>query len=257
MPLLTGFAFGGGIGKATYTSQSGGTVDTSSRAGKTIVKFTGSGSVTIGSAGYCEVLIIGGGGAGGWGGGSAGGGAGAMYYNASHLVTSGTLTVTVGSGGAWSSNIYAPSYPGGSSALGTFLVPGGGNGGGAGSAPGSSGGSGGASFANTTYTIHGGLALNPAWGNNGGTGIAGYTNYAGGGGGAGSVGSDASTSSGPISGGSGLANSITGTSVTYAAGGAGSASSATAGATNTGGGGSGSNTGSGVGGSGYVVVVFG
>ena len=67
----------GGIGKATYTATTGSpTIDTSSRAGKTIIKYTGSGSITIGGiGGTCEVLVVGGGGATATGG---GGGAGAV-----------------------------------------------------------------------------------------------------------------------------------------------------------------------------------
>jgi hypothetical protein len=95
MPLFTPIG-GGGIGKATVTATTGSpTVDTSSRAGKTIYKFTGSGSITVGTAGTCEILVIGGGG----GGARGGGGAGGFSYNASALLPSGTLTVTVGGGG--------------------------------------------------------------------------------------------------------------------------------------------------------------
>ena len=54
----------GGIGKATVTGTTGSpTVDSSTRAGKTIYKFTGSGSITIGTAGTAELLVVGGGGA--------------------------------------------------------------------------------------------------------------------------------------------------------------------------------------------------
>ena len=103
MPLLTGFAFGaGGLSKATYTATTGSpTIDTSTRAGKTIIKYTGSGSITIGTAGTCEVLVIGGGGSGGSGGAQGGGGgAGGYYYDTAALLQSGTLTVTIGGGAA-------------------------------------------------------------------------------------------------------------------------------------------------------------
>ena len=67
----------GGIGKATATASTGSpTIDSATRAGKTIYKFTGSGSITIGTAGTCEVLVVGGGGGGGCQGGAGGGGAG-------------------------------------------------------------------------------------------------------------------------------------------------------------------------------------
>ena len=136
-PLLTGFPFGGsGIGKATYTATTGSpTVDTSSRAGKTIYKFTGSGSITVGTAGYAEVLVIGGGGGGGNGyynnaacaGG--GGGAGGYYYKTSQFLPAGTLTVTVGAGGGLTG--YENSLAGNNgsdSAIGSLVSPGGGGG---------------------------------------------------------------------------------------------------------------------------------
>jgi hypothetical protein len=53
------------IGKATVTASTGSpTIDSATRAGKTIYKFTGSGTITVGAAGYAEILVIGGGGAG-------------------------------------------------------------------------------------------------------------------------------------------------------------------------------------------------
>ena len=63
-PLFTPVSLGG-IGKATVTATTGSpTIDSASRAGKTIYKFTGSGSITVGTAGTCEILVIGGGGGG-------------------------------------------------------------------------------------------------------------------------------------------------------------------------------------------------
>ena len=103
MPLFSPVS-AGGIGKATVTASTNATVDTSSRAGKTIYKFTSSGDITIGTAGTCELLLIGGGGGGGsnsaYGGAGGGGGGGGLLYNTSALVPAGTLTVTVGAGGA-------------------------------------------------------------------------------------------------------------------------------------------------------------
>ena len=62
----------GGIPKATYTATTGSpTIDTASRAGKTIIKYTGSGSITVGTAGTCEVLVVAGGGGGVTSGGSS------------------------------------------------------------------------------------------------------------------------------------------------------------------------------------------
>jgi hypothetical protein len=97
MPLMN-LVSAGGIGKATVTGTTGSpSVDSSTRPGKTIYNFTGSGTITVGTAGTCEVLIIGGGGGAGWYGG--GGGGGGLVYNTSVLLPSGTITVTVGAGG--------------------------------------------------------------------------------------------------------------------------------------------------------------
>ena len=87
---------------ATVTGTTGSpTIDSSTRAGKTIYKFTGSGSITVGTAGYAEVLCVAGGGGGAGGGGAGGGGAGAggYQYTTTQLLNAGTLTVTVGAGG--------------------------------------------------------------------------------------------------------------------------------------------------------------
>jgi hypothetical protein len=63
MPLMN--LVGGGAPKATVTGTTGSpNIDSSTRAGKTIYRFTGSGSITVGVGGTCEVLVIGGGGAG-------------------------------------------------------------------------------------------------------------------------------------------------------------------------------------------------
>ena len=131
MPLFSPVG-GGGIGKATVTGTTGSpTVDTTSRPGKTIYIFNGSGSVTVGTAGTCELLVIGGGGSGGHGG---GGGAGGYNLDTAAILPSGTLTVTVGGGGAGVTGT-SPSTPvigndGNASRLGNFIAIGGGAGGG-------------------------------------------------------------------------------------------------------------------------------
>jgi hypothetical protein len=232
-----------GIGKATITATTGSpTVDTTSRAGKTIYKFTGSGSITVGTAGNAEILLIGGGGGGG--GNSVpcgGGGGGGFVYKSSVYLPAGTLTVTVGAGGVgtWDSGNYrADVKSGGASSVGDYVALGGGGGGtniSNGARVGHNGGSGGGG-ANGT----GGSAL-LGQGNNGVS--------TGGGGGAGAAGSG-------TSGGAGLASSITGTSVTYARGGTSGGTSN--GAANTGNGADGSYDATAyTGGSGYVVVVTG
>lgn len=262
MPLFTPIG-GGGIGKATVTGTTGSpTVDTTSRPGKTIYKFTGTGSITLGTPGYCEVLVIAGGGASGLSaasdfganGYSAGGGAGGLVYSTTQFLPAGTHTVTVGAGAA-GDNEYTSSRDGSPSRIGSYVIAlGGGSGGGrswtVGYAFPHSGGSGGGNG----YYGGSGLGLF-GQGNNGGGGGA----SAGGGGGAGAAGVGGA-------GGAGLSVSITGTAVTYAGGGApyngtagsgGGGASDSAATANTGGGGGGGWNGSKSGGSGYVVVVIG
>jgi len=97
-----------GIPKATVNATTGSpTTNNNARAGKTVYQFNGSGSITIGTAGTAEVLVLGGGGGGGQrsGGfnGGGGGGAGALIHNTSALLPEGTHTIVVG-GGAGETN---------------------------------------------------------------------------------------------------------------------------------------------------------
>jgi hypothetical protein len=236
---------GGGLGKAAVTSTTGSpTVDTSSRAGKTIYKFTGSGSITVGTAGTCEILVLGGGGPNHYepidGSKGGRGGAGGYIYNTSAILPAGTLTVTVGSGSGFGNN-----YAGTASRLGDFYAAGGGQGGSnynsrvQGGGVGGSGGGGGPGTGST-----GGGAGIAGQGFNGGNG-ANSGQIRGGGGGAGGAASGAT-------GGVGATNNITGTSTTYGIGG-GSSSRSLA---NSGDGGNadGANA---SGQSGFVVVVIG
>lgn len=250
----------GGIGKATVTGTTGSpTIDSVTRAGKTIYKFTGSGTITVGTAGTAEILLIGGGG--GAGAGNQGAGAGGYVYESSAFLPAGTLTVTVGAGGTSGFDSGSPSggsnpRNGSPTRVGRYVALGGGAAGYPASnlsRVGYDGGSGGGG-ADNFYA--GGSAL-LGQGNNG------SNYYAGGGAGA------AGTANG--TGGAGQANSITGTSVTYAGGGGGASqpggaggggnagSQGTNGGTNLGGGAGGSFTAANFafGGSGYVVVVIG
>lgn len=244
-PLLTGFPFAaGGIGKATITATTGSpTIDTSSRPGKTIYNFTGSGSITVGTAGTCEVLVIGGGGGKGHGG---SGGAGGLVYSVTSFLAAGTQTVTVGAGGGGSPLDGGFSgYPGASSGIGRPSTDGstwqgivgiGGGGGGTRTSGeiGQNGGSGGGGNS-------GGGTGQLTQGNDG----AGSNGAGGGAGGAG----------GATTGGVGLSVSITGSAVTYAVGG--SRATAANGAANTGNGGTGLQDAGGAGGSGRIVIVIG
>ena len=264
----------GGLTKATVTGTTGSpTIDSATRAGKTIYKFTGSGSITIGTAGTCEVLVVGGGGYGSTGGfsaatwGGGGGGGGGVVYFSSVSLNSGSNTVTIGAGGTFTSGLV-----GSLSSIGYNLASI------VGVYSGSGQGNTGAQFGNIPNPVITAIA---GQGNNGGVGVAGasgtlFGGSGGGGGGSAVGGSAVGTVSG--NGGAGFSSSITGTSVAYAGGGGGGAVSGgtagtggtggggaggvtgTAGTANTGGGGGGGNSGNGQGsngGSGIVIVVIG
>lgn len=296
MPFFTPVG-GGGLPKATVTGTTGSpVVDTSSRAGKTIYKFTGSGSITVGTAGTCEVLVVGGGGSPGVRRGGAGGGGGYLYKTDAFL-SAGTLTVTVGAGGALSSptSSYSDRNPsrGNHSQVAGYVAIGGGEGGpieqsnplhGAGGSGGSGGGAGLPSQSGGNFL--GGVAMVTGQGFNAGTSFAHnsapFWQISSGGGGAG--GASQNASSGSANGGPGATNSITGSSVAYAGGGGGggyngaflassggtggggnasvtSGVNGSNGTANTGGGGGGyynySGGEPGTGGSGVVIVVIG
>lgn len=90
--------------------------------------FTASGSFTVTSGGYVEVLVVAGGGAGGSNNVSAtstasgGGGAGGLIYDQSYAVTPQTIAVTVGSGGLITDTV------GQNSVFGSLIALGGGRG---------------------------------------------------------------------------------------------------------------------------------
>ena len=209
-------------------------------------EFTASGSLTLDRGGFADVLVVGGGGGGGIApsAGGAGGGAGAHLYATDAYLPAGSLTVTIGAGGAAYTSVQGEGRlgnNGGASSIGNYYAPGGG---GAGtktvagsdrllrySHAGLNGGSGGgAGGFETGSTAAAGLGI--ALGNDGGTGAS---QAGGGGGGAGAQGSSASSGAGG-NGGAGSANSITGSSVTRAGGGGGHGST-TRGSGGTGGGG--------------------
>lgn len=245
----------GGVGKATVNGTTGSpTVNTNARPGKTIYEFNGSGSITIGTAGYAEIAVIGGGGSGlaqtfGFYSSSislapGGGGGGGVYQDTEYFFNSGSKSITVGSGGAnagtylfnqsTGGSIFAGySYPGNASAIGNILVPGGGvaiSGNNWGVSYDAFGGyatwkvvSGGGyhnAIGSRPYTIGNGLFLGAgALGGiqNGGTGRG-----AGGGGGGPSAGGGGGASNNSTgNGGSGTTVNITGSSVVYGGGGGG------------------------------------
>jgi len=244
--------------------------------------FTSSGTLTVDEAGFADVLVVGGGGAGGAVT-AGGGGAGGHLYVTNAYLPAGSLTVTVGAGGASVSrgaeNAARSGNNGNPSRLNDYISPGGGGGAGSprntGGTPyqhnGFNGGSGGGgSSKGSGSNSSGGAGLSGLGSNGGGSSSGG----AGGGGGANAAGGTTSTNAGG-NGGDGLANSITGSAVTRAGGGGGvgvagtaqgtggtggggaaaETSNAVSGTANTGGGGGGTSTAtSGSGGSGVVIV---
>jgi hypothetical protein len=203
-----------------------------------------------------EVLVVGGGGAGGAAhdnGAAGGGGAGFVYANSNESIT-GTIAVTVGSGGTGTTRVSGAASPngnpGGNSVFGSITARGGGGGFGSyeswvGSCP--------------TFTTpeKGGTAATSSQAATGGQDGCFNRNGFGGGG-------QSSTTN--QSGGAGLANSITGSSVTYGTGGSGGTDntnvSPTAQASGTGNGGTGAaatsstNRTGGAGGSGIVILRY-
>jgi len=198
-----------------------------------------------------DFLVIGGGAGGGCRTGG-GGGAGGYITSTQGSVAIGTvITVTVGDGGAGSTDQNSRANNGSTSSISgsglTTITSAGGGGGGSHGQPsvssGASGGSGGGGSDNGTTSGGAGNtpSVSPSQGNTGGNGIdTGDANDGGGGGGgAGAVGGNASTNQGGT-GGNGSASSITGSSVTRAGGGGGGAAdSGTGGSGGTGGGGAG------------------
>ena len=243
---------GGGIPKASYSSSTGSpSVDTTTRPGKTVVYWTGHGTVVVGQGGTVEILVYAGGGSGGGDNGGGGGGGGHLY-EASAYLAAGTHTVKVGAGGA---TTQYQGLAGNGSRLGPYYALGGGGGGSNIQTYVISGGTGGSGGGSTRASTAGGLGMD-GQGNDGGVGAA---TLGGGGGGAGGAGGAGATTANA---GAGLANSITGASVTRCAGGDGDRNNNTAtnGGANTGNGGKGTDGGginTGTGGSGGVILVFG
>jgi len=214
----------------------------------TFTSFTSSGTFAVpaGTTSLDEVLVVGGGGGGGGGhngcsSGGAGGAGGLIFQPAYPVTPGGTLTVTIGNGGAagdgevdgtngQNSVFGAPGDPG-KHPTGDVLTAQGGGGGGARAGAGLNGGSGGGGSGHYPGAGGGGGGQQSTqsgdsgaygFGNNGGAGVV--SDSAGGGGGAGAVGAGGNTTRGQ--GGIGKAYTIADgtTSVYYAGGGGGGAS---------------------------------
>ena len=261
--------FASGIGAAVFSDTATGTY-----AGFAYKTYSsGSGTLTVTTAGFADIVVCGGGGGGG---NSGAGGAGGVLISTSVYLPAGTLTVIVGAGGAMATagvtsridSFYA--VGGGPCTLSQFGV-GGGSGGGGGSLAGA-GGTGVSGQGNAGGTSTGTPEAGSGGGGAGGAGVAGSGTGAGsigGNGGAGTTTSIAGTaptgaySAGAYALGGGGAGGGRGTGGTGGSGGGGNGAAGintadgTDGAVNKGGGGGStyaSNTRGRQGGSGLVIV---
>ncbi len=268
-------------------SATGGTATTS--GGYKIHAFTSSGTFTVISGGYMDILIVAGGGGGGGGANSGGGGAGGVLLARDLSIGDGSYNIVVGDGGTAP---YTNGTNGSSSSFDAYSANGGG-GGGEYRTNGLTGGNGGGAGADDRSTTRygGGVTAGSTpsgftkYGYSGGGGINGTSNNnraGGGGGGAGGAGGQANGST-PGSGGAGIDLSATfgttlGESGYFASGGHGQSrlnpagiyagpvgggggnGSSRAGLPNTGGGGHGGymddSTNTGEGGSGIVIIRY-
>lgn len=234
--------FASGVGAAVYSDANTGTY-----TGYAYKTYTASGTLTITTAGFADIYLVGGGGAGGYNVGGGGGGGGVVAITNAYL-PAGPLTVTIGAGGSASGNTPNSGLP---SRIGSYFAPGSGAGGGTSSLNGDNGkngasGGGGQKTSGTGGSGDAGTTI----GNNGGTGSA---STAGGGGGGGSaVGAVGSGTTGGA-GGAGTGTTIAGTTPTgayvagtfTAGGGGGGGGTGSAGAAGAGGGGAGATAGAG------------
>jgi len=254
----------------------------------TVEFYDGNDWVGLSTSFQVEYLIVAGGGGGGTGFGAgnsgAGGGGAGGYRNSYASETSGgsavteakltlssgaSIDITVGAGGASSSD-------GNSSFIGEIFAFGGGGGGNYPSNAGRLGGSGGGGAGSTTTPGGAGVGLFKN-GRDGGVGrVSASLPAAGGGGGAGVVGVSSTADNVAGAGGAGLSSSITGSSVARGGGGGGGSWNSNNGAGGTGGGGNGrnnatgdagtintgggggggNNSGGGAGGSGVVIIRY-
>ena len=150
----------------TVSSSTGATVTTASPYA--YYTFNGSGSITFGTSGSIDCLLVAGGGGGGWDVGG-GGGAGGLIYN-TYAIAASTLTVTIGAGGTGAASGVVASNGSNTAVSGsgftTLSALGGGGGGSWSGIGGAAGGSGGGGTSNTTSVAAG----TAGQGNNGGAG---------------------------------------------------------------------------------------
>ena len=230
--ICVGGAVSSGISANVNPPCTGGTVTTS--GGYRTHVFTSSGTFIAPSNfnGSVQALVVaGGGGAGSDMGG--GGGGGGVIYNPDLTLTSGTISVQVGNGGAGApAGVGQPAGSNGGNSVFSQLTAIGGGGGGSeysnANSPAKSGGSGGGASACNSNAGSG------TAGQGFGGSASGGCYYPGGGGGAGGAGSNS-----PATGGPGVVNSILGTAYYWGGGGGGSGYSGSGGNGGIGGGGGG------------------
>ena len=268
--------FASGVGAAVYSDANTGTY-----TGFAYKTFTASGTLTVTTAGFADIVAV----AGGAGGGGTsanqggGGGAGGVLQVTNAYLPVGTLTITIGAGGVPSAaNGQQMSYNGNATRISDYYAIGGGcadsNTTASTSYQGNTGGSGGGG----TGGGAGGTGMT-GQGNTGGASVG--VNNGGGGGGGGGVGGDGAGTTGgaggtgvnitiagttptgayvagnyTVGGGGGGAGAATGGTATFGGGGGGAAGGAgTTGTANKGGGGGGGGAANGgTGGSGIVIV---
>ena len=233
--------FSSGVGAANFSDAATGTY-----SGFKYLTFTASGTITVTTAGFADIVVCGGGGGGADSGG--GGGAGGVLQITNAYLPVGTLTVTVGAGGAGGA-MSSNNASGQASRIGQMYSMGGGTPRDRSTASANSQNGSGAGGSYGSYAGSSGIA---GLGNNGGTGgtNTGAPYSSGGGGGAGAVGANVATNGTGGAGGAGTTTSIAGTtpSGAYVAGnyslggGGGGMGSNAGGAGGSGGGGAGSHT---------------
>ena len=240
---------------------SGGTITTWSTY--TVHEFKSSGTFTLSDdLMMVDVLVVGGGGGGGAvfstpGGG--GGGAGGYIYTEDFAMSAGAQTITIGTGGAGSTDADTKGANGVDTTVGSLLTAKGGGGGGiyGGSSdnkPGADGGSGGGGSwtpgpgGSETQTGQAGTSGSDGFGNDGGSGHNQSGQGGAGGGGAGAAGQDMHSSGEPGAGGVGKSTTMVDNTTMFFAGGGGGGegyqSSSGAAGGNGGGGAGGTETGS-------------
>ena len=118
--------FASGVGAAVFSDTPTGTY-----TGFAYKTFTGSGTLTVTTAGFADVVCVGGGASGGYstdvGGGGGGGAGGALIVTNAYLPV-GTLTVTIGAGGAAPAAGNHRGVNGNTTGVGSYYSSGGGGG---------------------------------------------------------------------------------------------------------------------------------